>query len=78
MNFWTVKSNLGHYKTNFGTVQGDSFDKNKVNFRTVRVEVGTVQDADLTKSGKILGQYKVIRLCLTRYHKYARVGVKLA
>ncbi len=30
------------------------------NFGTVQVELRTVQDADLTKSGEILGQYMVI------------------
>ena len=32
----------------------------------VQVEIGTVQDANLTKSGEILGQYKVITLSFTR------------
>ena len=32
----------------------------KVNFGYVQVKIGTVQDANSTKSSKILGQYKVI------------------
>jgi hypothetical protein len=31
-----------------------------VKFWTVQVEIGTEQDADSTKSGKILGQYMMI------------------
>ena len=41
------------------------FRQIKVNFGKVQVKIGTVLDADLTKSGEILGQYKLI--FLTKY-----------
>ncbi len=36
------------------------FRQIEVNFWTVQVKFGTVQDNDLTKSGEILGQYMMI------------------
>jgi hypothetical protein len=32
----------------------------EMNFWTVKVKIGTVEDADLTKSGEIFGEYKMI------------------
>jgi hypothetical protein len=46
-----------------------------VNLGKVQVEIGTVQDADLTKSGEILGQYKLI-FC-QKYLKFWTVQVKI-
>jgi hypothetical protein len=39
---------------------GHIFRQIKVNFRTVQVKIGTVQDNDSTKSSEIVGQYMMI------------------
>ncbi len=41
---------------------GQIFRQIKVNFWTVQVKIGTVQDNDSTKSGIILGQYMINKL----------------
>ena len=53
-NFWEQKKWRGTHLLDplIGTVQDD--------FWTVQVKIGTVQDADLTNSGEILGRYMVI------------------
>ena len=42
----------------------------KVNLRTLQVVIGTVQHANSTKSGKILGQYKVNHACQGEHNQY--------
>jgi hypothetical protein len=58
MMFQQIKLNCGYLQVETGTVHDD--------FWTVLVEIGTVRDADLTKSGENFGLYKVISSSFTR------------
>jgi hypothetical protein len=58
MFFQQIKLNCGYVQVEIRTVRDD--------FRTVRIETGTVRDTDSTNLGEHLGQYKVISLSSSR------------